>query len=158
MVDNEDLPLPSARKRACPETWRRNKNQNLRNQGKIYVSTKKSHEGDVSRSEKLLGPPCGSPRCGENFTPQCPNLSVDESNLIFKTYWSPPSRLSRRVFVCNHVTITQNEGNIRPTTKYELTNSKSERIVVCKKTFLVTLFITDSTVLRWALCGLPQPT
>lgn len=75
--------------------------------GKEYIGYKKINEKyvqNVPKPKRILGPKCNSPFCLRSKTLLCAQISEEERQEIFKTFWSR-SWKEKKVFVCSMIDI-----------------------------------------------------
>ncbi|XP_076090122.1 uncharacterized protein LOC143062260 [Mytilus galloprovincialis] len=133
------------KRKATPETWKKNIRKKLRLSGKEYISVK----GTVVEEKKVKPIDCS--KC----TFKC-SLSIDDEHRqqIFKTFWSLDTNDRKKDFIIANTTQkktrTYLDDNNEPVKKkknvhrsYSL-NVDGNHVKICKKFFLTTLGISET--------------
>lgn len=131
-----------------PETWKRNKQKQLRNTGKAYSMHTNKKE---TRAERTLKPPC-SEKCRLNCSSK---INQEHRMEIFTSYWNLGDLTMQRQYLANSIT------PIEPSYRYirvggsrqprAMNNAfyfhvNGEKIRVCKLFFKNTLDINDRPI------------
>ncbi|XP_068209112.1 uncharacterized protein [Palaemon carinicauda] len=131
-----------------PETWKRNKQKQLRNAGKAYtMHTNKK----TMRTERGMKPPCGE-KCRLN----CSSKIDEEARMeIFNSYWDLGELSLQRQFIANSITAIESTyryvrigGSRQPRALNSAFNFhvNGEKVRVCKLFFKNTLDINDRPI------------
>ena len=131
-----------------PQTWYRNAQKKLRNEGKSYKMASKNHRERPARAMK--------PPCTEKCRLKCfSTFSNEERKTIFSDYWQLGSLEKQRLFILNCMEQIQPSyryirvGGNRPPRKLNnafFFNVDGEKKRVCKVFFKNTLDINDRPI------------
>lgn len=136
----------SRKRKANPESWKRNKTKTLINSGKAHTT--------MSKSKKMITAKNMGPVCSDKCKFKCQNVfSFEERLTIFNAYWDTGDLNVQRQFIYNNMT------NIEPKYRYIRVGSTrqnlnhayyftkmGQRIRVCKLFFMNTLAISDKSI------------
>lgn len=140
--------------------WKPNANRRKRELGLPYqgkIKTNGSWIYDVNKAGKFLAAPCKCLLGNQKITVlKCSSVSKNERELIFQKFWSKYTWPERKVYVQGLTkleSVKRRRGNEEVSkrsfsVKYFL-KVKNEIIRVCKKMFLGTLGMKETTILNW---------
>ncbi|CAH2086925.1 unnamed protein product [Euphydryas editha] len=138
---------PLSRKRkAYPESWKRNRTKALRNCGKAYTT--------MSKSKKVIPAKEMGPVCSDSCKLKCSDkFSFEERLTVFNNYWQSGDLNLQRQFIYNNmIKIEPKYRYIRVESTRQNFNhaynlpQNNKRIRVCKVFFMNTLAISDKTI------------
>lgn len=87
----------SRKRKANPESWKRNKTKTLINSGKAHTT--------MSKSKKMITAKNMGPVCSDKCKFKCQNVfSFEERLAIFNAYWATGDLNVQRQFIYNHMT------------------------------------------------------
>lgn len=148
------------------------KNKVLREKGQTYVgwSRPKSlneNTGELEykgkrgtgREERKLGPPCQSSSCLKSKLRECPTVSEEDREILFKTFWGKMSWDQKKVYIASLVKRTEKsrtkskkgeDSRRKNTLVYTLKLPGGKSVEVCKRFFLSTFCLGEWSVHNWA--------
>ncbi|KAF1388368.1 hypothetical protein PFLUV_G00089460 [Perca fluviatilis] len=158
--DRPPEPEGSARKKsrvAKPQTWKHNRQKQLRMEGKPYISKRKKDGTTITKGQRTMGLRCTSGACKRASNRFCADFSEEMRNELFTSFWQCMNWAQRKTYVSGLVDCGPVERTRAPWTqsrrsvsmRYHLIGS-GEKKQVCKKMFLSTLGIGEWSVLNWA--------
>lgn len=146
------------KRKADRQNWMKIKNQKNRMLGKEYVGYKKNdnmkYVQDAPKPKRTLGPKCNSPFCLRSKTLFCAQISEEERQEIFQTFWSR-SWKEKKLVVCSMIDVKTTQRKMTAGTSRRLHSKEYHLQIqgvkkrVCLKTFLSTLGIKEWTVRYW---------
>ncbi|XP_041649406.1 uncharacterized protein LOC121513614 isoform X2 [Cheilinus undulatus] len=160
--NNLSKPSPSRKKAkvADPSNWKKNKQKQLRMEGKAYTSKRKKDGEIVTKQPRAVGPRCTSSLCKKACNRLCNEIEEGVRKRLFDEFWQCMSWAQRRLYVAGQV-------DCDPVERSRAVGSQSRRSLsfryhllvdgkrkqVCKNMFLSTLGIGEWSVLNWAQKG-----
>lgn len=141
---------------------KRKLHQKRRLLGKIYLGYRRPKNQkltfqDTERNARVMGPKCSSQICQRSKKRLCNEISQEEREQIFKTFWENlTSWEQKKIYVSNLVDRKQterkrtaNETSRRSGSLFYRLNIGKRHVPVCKKMFLNTLGLKEWTVHNW---------
>lgn len=154
--------------KANPKTWKKIKNQKLRMLGQEYLGYTKPKntklKQDKIRPARKLGSACNSEFCRKSQVRNCQKFNDEKRLEIHDNFWKQMNWDQRKVYVAALVSrrgtsrkTSENSSRREGTFDYYLPIDESQKLQVCRTTFLNTLSLGSYTVQSWvkrANCGI----
>ncbi|XP_047454847.1 uncharacterized protein LOC125016409 isoform X2 [Mugil cephalus] len=145
--------------------WKRNKQKQLRMEGKSYVSKRKRDGEIVTKQPRAMGPRCDSDACRKASNRLCGEIGEEARERVFAEFWQRMNWSQRKVYVARQVDRDPVErsraagANSRRSVslRYHLVVD-GKRKQVCKNMFLSTLGVGEWSLLNWAQRGATRTT
>lgn len=155
----KDLQKRNRNKKAIKETWKKNKNMKLREEGKEYESRKKDGEVwryNITKNKKEIKPRCDCKLSSKPTKLGCSKFNEEDRQEIFNYFWQL-SWKEKKIYVKTLVVI---KATARKRGEQEISKrnhslelyleKNTVKIRVCKKMFLNTLSVGEWALKNWA--------
>lgn len=141
-------------------TWKPNSNKKRRELGVPYQGKIKKDDNswnyNINRPGKFLATPCHCILGNKTTSLKCSSLTENDRNAIFQKFWSKFSWSERKIYIQGLTKLenVKRRRGVEPVSKrnfsvkYHL-KVRHNNVRVCKKMFLGTLGMKESTVLNW---------
>lgn len=156
-----------------PSGYARNANKVLRMKGEAYLGYRRDRkakkgekfraEQDVCKPARIMGSPCTSAFCEKSKLRACADITDEQRQHLFDSFWQNMNWDQRRAFICSHVVavqkhVTKNPQSKRTATLTYFLTVENMRFQVCKQMFLGTFGIKDWFIRYWLAksdCAMP---